>query len=56
MDQKPKDKPAIDQEEAAVSEVPPKKDPTKAAGSLNPREKTAFYEAVAQKSRKRKTW
>jgi hypothetical protein len=45
--------PPSDQQEAELSETPPKRDPKKAAGSLNPKEKTAFYEAVVKKPGKR---
>ena len=41
-------------QETAPNAVPPKKDPAKAAGSINPREKTAFYDAVLKKTAKRK--
>jgi hypothetical protein len=46
----PEDK--TDRQEAEVSQVPPKTNPKNAAGSLNPRERTAFYEAVVQKGPK----
>jgi hypothetical protein len=57
MDDKPTPPPDANEQgeqEAKGGEVPPTKDPKKAAGSLNPKEKTAFYEAVAKKTGKRK--
>jgi hypothetical protein len=46
--------PTMDQEEAQVSAVPPRQNPKNAAGSLNPKEKNAFYEAVLRKPGKGK--
>jgi len=36
----------MDQQEAEISEVPPKKNPKEAAASLNPKERNAFYETL----------
>jgi hypothetical protein len=46
--------PAVDQPESETPPVPPTKDPKKAAGSINPKEKNAFYDAFVQKADKRK--
>jgi hypothetical protein len=55
MQTKPNDPVAEDpQQQSEVGEAPSKKDPKKVAGSLNPKETTAFYEAVLGKSGKRK--
>jgi hypothetical protein len=54
MQTKPNDPVAEDPQQSEVGEAPPKKDPKKVAGSLNPKETTAFYEAVLGKSGKRK--
>lgn len=43
----------MDREEAEVSQVPPKRSPKNAAGSVNPREQNAFYQAVVDQTRKR---
>ena len=53
MEDKPSAQPAPDQQETESSETPPKQDPEKAAGSLNPKAKTVFYDAVVKKSSKR---
>jgi hypothetical protein len=45
---------SMDQQESEASEVPPKKNPKTAAGSLNPKERTAFYQALVEKRTKRK--
>lgn len=44
----------MDAEESKSSETPPKKNPKTAAGSLNPKEKNAFYQAVVDKRGKRR--
>jgi hypothetical protein len=54
METKPNEDAVSDQAEGAPGETPPKKDPKNAAGSLNPKEKNAFYEAVLPRSSKRK--
>jgi hypothetical protein len=45
---------SMDQQESEAAEVPPKKNPKTAAGSLNPKERTAFYQAIVEKRDKRK--
>ena len=53
MNEKLKDSAPADKEEAPATGVPPTKDPKKVAGSIDPKAKGPFYEAVAQKTRKR---
>jgi hypothetical protein len=50
---KPTTPQTTDQQEPEVSQTPPKQDPKKAAGSLNPKEKAPFYEAIVRQSAKR---
>ena len=54
METKPNDPAAEEAQQPEAGEAPPKKDPKKAAGSLNPKETGAFYEAVIGKPGKRK--
>jgi hypothetical protein len=51
---KPAEGASLDQPESETPPVPPTKDPKKAAGSINPKEKNAFYDAFVQKADKRK--
>ncbi|MFO1500247.1 MAG: hypothetical protein U1G07_17975 [Verrucomicrobiota bacterium] len=50
METQPKE--STDKEENKATEAPPSTDAKKAAGSLNPKQKNAFYEAVVQKERR----
>jgi hypothetical protein len=55
MQGKPEQPPSPEAPDPKEAQVPPRKDPKKAAGSLNPKEKNAFYEAIVQKTSRRKT-
>ena len=54
MEPKPPRPSTEEKPQAPASDVPPKEDPEKVAGSINPKQKAAFYEAVIGKAGKRK--